>query len=298
MSDYSIYLLIKILVRILSFLPKSFLLFVSDVLGLIWYHLDKRHRTLVIENVRRAYPGKFTHTQLERFAKNNFKHIAGIAFEVIWSISWKPEDLSRHFVVKGEEHLKNAMAKKKGVVGLLCHMGNFEFMASAMSLSCFDGHALYRRLDFRPLDRLLKELRERFGSRMIPLRKASKKVVDLLHNGKFVGTLLDQNVDWYKGVFVNFFGRPACTNNGLAKLVLRTGARVVPIFIRKQEQQYIFEFLPELELTKTGDPIKDVENVTQVFVSAIESMVRQCPEQYFWVHNRWKTRPYSLINER
>lgn len=298
MSDRHLYKLIKLLVRLLSFFPKSFLLFVSDLLGLFWYHLDKRHRNVVLENVGKSFPGQFSQDGLERFAKKNFKHIAGIAFEVVWSISWKPEDLHRHFIVRGDAHLKRAMANGTGVVGLLCHMGNFEFLASAIGLSGMNGHALYRKLDFLPLEWLLKELRERFGTRMVPLRKASKKIESLLREGKLIGTLLDQNVDWYKGVFVDFFGRPACTNDGLAKLVLRTGAKVVPMFIHKKEQKYIFEFLPALELKETGDPIKDIENCTQIFVSSIESMVRQCPEQYFWVHNRWKTKSFSMLADK
>ncbi len=298
MSDRHLYKLIKLFFRLLSFLPKSILLFFSDALGLVWYHMDKRHRNVVLDNVSRAFPGRYSQEQLHRFAKANFKHIAGIAFEVIWSISWKPDDLPRFFTIRGDEHLKKAMAKGTGVVGLLCHMGNFEFLPSAISLSGMNGHALYRKLDFLPLEWLLKELRERFGTRMVPLRKASKKIESLLRDGKLIGTLLDQNVDWYKGVFVDYFGRPACTNNGLAKLVLRTDAQVVPIFIRKEHEKYILEFLPALVLKKTNDPIKDIEKYTQAFVSSIESMVRQAPEQYFWVHNRWKTRPYSLIKKR
>lgn len=298
MSDHNLYLLIRLVIKLLSFFPKSLLMFFSDALALIWYHLDKRHRNVVLENVRVAYPGKYSQHQLEQFAKTNFKHTIGIFFEVIWSCSWKPADRDRYFAVKGVDHLKKAMAKGEGVVGLLGHTGNFEFMAAAIGLSGMNGHALYRKLDFRPLDRLLKELRERFGTKMIPLRKASNKVETLLKNGELVGTLLDQNVDWYKGVFVNYFGRPACTNNGLAKLVLRTGATVVPIFLRREKGKYILECLPELKLKETGDPIKDIENYTQTFVSAIETMVRQCPEQYFWVHNRWKTKPFCLLEDR
>lgn len=295
MSDRYLYKMIRLLVRMLSFFPKPILLFISDVLGLLWYHIDKRHRNVVLTNVSLAYPGRFSDRQLRRFAKKNFKHIASIAFEVIWSCSLKPSDLSRHFEIRGEEHLKKAREKGKGVVGLFCHMGNFEMAPVAMALSGEDVYALYRRLDFLPLEKLLKELRERFGTQMIPLRKASKKVEVLLRNNEVVGTLLDQNVDWYKGVFVDFFGRPACTNNGLAKLVIRTGAQVLPVYIRKQDEKYILEFLPGLQLKKTGDAIKDIENYTQAFVRAIEYMVRQHPEQYFWVHNRWKTKPFSLL---
>jgi len=113
-----------------------------------------------------------------------------------------------------------------------------------------------------------------------------------------VATLLDQNVGWYKGVFVDYFGHPACTNNGLAKLAINSGASVVPMFIRRENGRYIHEFLPEVPVVVTNDPIKDIENNTQAFVSALESMVRQCPEQYFWVHNRWKNKPYCLLDQK
>jgi KDO2-lipid IV(A) lauroyltransferase len=228
------------------------------------------------------------------FVKKNFQHTARILFEVIWSYALKKKDLLPHFIVKGRHHLDAAL-KKGGVILLGCHMGNFELMVGAMAKAeCFP-YGLYRKLDFEPLERLVLEMRQRFGVKMIPLRKAAPKIARLLNRGEAVATLLDQNVDWYKGVFVDFFGQPACTNNGLAKLVLQTNASVVPMFIMKKDRCFIHEFLPEIPIKKTRDPIKDIEINTQAFVSAIESMVRQCPEQYFWVHNRWKTKPYCLL---
>ena len=201
-----------------------------------------------------------------------------------------------YFSIKGMNHLENALKKKKGVIGLTCHMGNFELLVAAIAKTGINPYVLYRKLDFNPLEIFVREMRQRFGTTMIPLRKASKRIEELLRQGKLIGTLLDQNVDWYKGVFVEFFGRPACTNNGLAKLVLRTGASVVPVFIVQKEGRFIMEFFPEIALEKTGDMIKDIENNTQNYVSAIENMVRKCPEQYFWVHNRWKTKPFCMIN--
>lgn len=136
-------------------------------------------------------------------------------------------------------------------------------------------------------------MRERFGSTMVPLKNASKKIEAILAQGHLAVTLLDQNVDWYQGAFVDFFGRPACTNSGLAKLAMRSNAPVVPGFIMKKDGKHIVEIFPEIPVQNTGDTIKDLENNTQRFVTAIEAMVRKCPEQYFWVHNRWKTKSYS-----
>ncbi len=296
MSDEKIYKLIKLIIKMFGIIPRSVLKFISDALGIVWYKIDKRHRNVVVDNIQSAYPDKYTRSQAHAFARKNFKHVAGILFEVIWSYSKKKTDLQKYFSLKGLEHYAAGRDKGKGVILLTCHMGNFELMVPAFSKVGDHANILYRRLDFKPLDRIVSELRQRFGFTVIPIRNASGKVIQILRNGGNVATLLDQNVDWYKGVFVNYFGRPACTNNGLAKLVMNTRAAVVPVFIMKEKGNFVFEFLPEIPVQVTGDNIKDIENNTQNFVSVIESMVRRCPEQYFWVHNRWKTKPYCLLN--
>ncbi|RLC06494.1 MAG: lauroyl acyltransferase [Deltaproteobacteria bacterium] len=296
MNDDRIYKLLKLIITLLSMLPREFLKFFSDLFGLVWYTIDKRHRNVVFENINFAYPGKFSSVQTQRFIKNVFKNIASILFEVIWSYRKSKDQLLKYFVFKGVRHIKNAQKKGCGVIVLTCHMGNFELGGAALALAVETPYGVYRKFDFNPLERLMLEQRQRFGTKMIPLRGASKKIDVILRKGGVVGTLLDQNVDWYQGPFVDYFGRPACTNSGFAKLVLRTESPVIPLFIMKKNEQYIMEFLPEVPLQVTGDPIKDIENNTQNYVSAIESMVRQCPEQYFWVHRRWKTKPYCILN--
>jgi Kdo2-lipid IVA lauroyltransferase/acyltransferase len=295
MKDKIIYKLIKFLIFVIGLFPKPMLKFFADLMGLIWYKIDKRHRNVVLKNINFAYPGQFTDSQAQRFVKKNFQHTASILFEVIWSYSKHKDYLLEYFCVRGVEHIENAMKKGKGVLCLTCHMGNFELLIAGFAKVGINPYGLYRKLDFNPLERLMLEMRQRFGVTMIPLRKASNKIDKILSDGGVVGTLLDQNVDWYKGVFVDFFGRPACTNSGFAKLVLKTKASVVPAFIMKKDGKYIMQFLPQIPLQASGDTIKDIENNTQNYVSAIESMVRQCPEQYFWVHNRWKTKPYSIL---
>jgi KDO2-lipid IV(A) lauroyltransferase len=295
MNDDRIYKLIKLTVNLLAMLPRRVLRFFSDLLGLIWYTADKRHRNIVLENINFAYPEKFSSAQAQRFTKIVFKNVAGILFEVLWSYRKTWDELSQYISFKGVRHFKNAQKKGRGVILLCGHLGNFELGGAVVAKAGIDLFGIYRKLDFQPMERFLLEARQRFGTTMIPLRGASKKIDTILRHNGVVGTLLDQNVDWYKGVFVDYFGRPACTNNGLAKLVLRSKAAVVPLFIVKKNENYILEFLPEIPLEVTGDPIKDIEKNTQNYVSSIESTIRRCPEQYFWVHNRWKTKPYCIL---
>ncbi len=111
-----------------------------------------------------------------------------------------------------------------------------------------------------------------------------------LKRNEIVGILIDQNMAWYEGVFVDYFGRPACTTNGLALLALHTGAPVLPGYIvRLPDGRYRFVIGPEVEVTRTGDRDADVLANTQRFTKVIEETVRQYPDQWFWVHQRWKT---------
>ncbi|MFA5904620.1 MAG: lysophospholipid acyltransferase family protein [Desulfobacula sp.] len=295
MNDDRIFRLLKLMVTLMAKLPWTVLIFFSDVFGLIWYKVDKRHRTVVLDNLGLAYPNKFSKFEAERLATHIFKNIAGILFEVIWAYEKPRDELFRYFSVKGAEHVENARQKGRGILLLTCHMGNFELLVAALPRAGVQKpYGIYRKFDFKPLERLMLEMRQRFGATLIPMRGASEKIDAVLRDGGEMGTLLDQNVDWYKGVFVDFFGRPACTNSGFAKLALRSKAPVVPMYTVRKGNRFLIEFLPEVPLVETGDKVKDIEINTQNYTSAVESMVRKQPDQYFWVHNRWKTKPYCL----
>ncbi|OGR24323.1 MAG: lauroyl acyltransferase [Desulfobacterales bacterium RIFOXYA12_FULL_46_15] len=293
MSNDRIFRFLKLMVTLMGRLPWTVLKFFSNLFGLIWYKADKRHRAVVLENIKLAYPGRFSLAESERMAIRIFKNTAGILFEVIWAYKKPRDELFAHFTVKGAGYLENARKKGRGVILLTCHMGNFELLVAALPKAGLKKpYGIYRKFDFKPLERLMREMRQRFGAILIPMRGASEKIDAILREGEVMGTLLDQNVDWYKGVFVDFFGRPACTNSGLAKLALRSGSPVIPMYTVRKDRSFFIEFLPEIPLCETGDTIKDIEINTQNYTSAVESMVRRYPDQYFWVHNRWKTKPY------
>ena len=298
MKDEILYQILRVIFLLIGLIPKKVSRFMADVLGLLWYDLDARHRTIALNNLEKALGNEMNKRELKMLSKRIFKNITLIVFELGWAMHLKRKDLPRHFSLKGVANLHKAHAKGRGVLVLLCHIGNWELLVGGIALTGYRSSALYRKLDFFPLERLIRELREKHGTRMIPLRGASRKLDALLASGEVVGTLLDQNVDWYKGVFVDFFGRPACTNRGVAELVMRTRTSVVPTFIIRKGDKHLMEFQPEIPLVDTGDRICDIEANTQNYVSVIEAMVRRYPEQWFWVHNRWKTKPYSLLSSK
>ncbi len=290
MKNDAIYRLLKLFIQLLGRIPRPVARACSDFLGLAWFKFDKRHRTIAQENIEQSFGTSMDGPDLRNMVRRIFKNIAGIIFEIGWAYNLNEKEFSRYFIFKGYEHLEEALKKKKGVLALTCHMGNWELLCQAVSQMGLKNAILYRKLDFEPLEKLLLEIRESYGTKLIPMKGASQKIETLLAQGQIVGTLLDQNVDWYQGCYVDFFGRKACTNKGLASLILRTGAPVVPMFITRQDGRYIIEFLPEVPLVSTGDKIKDLEINTQNYTSAIESIIRRCPDQWLWVHNRWKTK--------
>ncbi len=299
MGNEIFYKSLKLFIIVLGFLPRQVAKFCSDMIGLLWFKIDKRHKNIALENISRAYKSELSQKQVLKLGKQVFKNTAHMIFDIAWAFRMEQEELLKNYTIKGYENLKNALQKDRGVLLLTGHMGNFELLVGAFGNDPdYKMYGAYRKFDFQPLERLMLEERQRFGVTMIPLRGAAKKIDTILRNKNVVGTLLDQNADWYNGVFVDFFGRPACTNKGMAVLAMRTKALVVPMYIAKTNNSYVVEFLPEIPLQSTGDEIKDIENNTQNYTSAIETMVRKYPDQYFWVHNRWKTKPYSIIPEK
>ncbi|MCG8568054.1 MAG: lysophospholipid acyltransferase family protein [Desulfobacterales bacterium] len=296
MSDEKIYRLLNLVILIMGRLPRCVAEYLADSLATIWYFVDKRHRRITLDNLTHAYGHEKTPAQLRRMVRKVFKNLIRMIFEIAWSYSLDMETLLTHFQFKGIENVEAIQKKGRGIIGITGHMGNFEMLILAISrIELDEVHGVYRRLDFAPLERLMLEGRQRFGVKMVPMRGLSKVLEPLLKGGGAMGTLIDQNVDWYKGVFVDFFGRPACTNKGLAALALKTDAVILPLYTVRHNRKFIIEYLPEIPLVRTGDKIKDIETNTQNFTAAIEGMVRRAPEQYFWVHNRWKTKNYCPI---
>ncbi|MBF0203238.1 MAG: lysophospholipid acyltransferase family protein [Desulfamplus sp.] len=292
MKNKIIYHILTFIMNLLGLIPRTAGKFLGDILGLIWFRVDKRHRDITVENIRLSL-GDLSSVERQIMAKKIFKNIAGMLFELGWGYRLKAKDIPEYFSIKGLENIKKAYEKGRGVLVIICHMGNWELLAASVTMAGYASSILYRKLDFPPLERLILEMRQKYGTVLIPLRGASQQIDQRLASGEVVGTLIDQGVDWYKGVFVDFFGRPACTNSGVAKLVLRTGAAVVPAYIVRQGFKHVMHFEPEIPLVRTGDRIKDIEINTQNYTSAIESIIRLYPEQWFWVHNRWKIKNYS-----
>ncbi len=291
-SEKIIYHLLKIILRLFGLVPRRWAFGLSHVLGKIGLQLDKNRREITINNLTKAFDKEKSSQEIENIAGKVFKNLGLFGFELAWSYSQRPKDLRKHFSVKGLHHFNNAYKKQKGVLLFTAHIGNWELLSYASEMLNFPFNCVFRPNDNVPIDTLANELRVRFGLKLVPAKRAMRKILNILKQGECITLLMDQSVDWYDGVFVDFFGRRACTNKGLALLALKTQAPVVPIFLIRDGKNFRVEFQEELSLIKTGDKTKDIEANTQQYNNVIEKVVRKNPDQWLWAHNRWKTMPY------
>ena len=194
---------------------------------------------------------------------------------------------------EGYKHFEQALACGKGVLFLTAHLGNWELSALAHGLYGNPMHIVVRPLDNPRLDRLAARYRTLSGNRIIEKTDSPRRIFEALGANQAVGMLIDQNVSPDNGVFVEFFGKQACASTGLTKIALRTGAAVIPGFALwdAAEGRYVLRFWPPVEMTLHGDPDTDVRTNTQRMHTVLEQIIRQYPDQWLWIHRRWKTQP-------
>lgn len=260
----------------------------------LFYHLSPRHRFIAVYNLHRSFPDK-SMAEIVKIAKGAYRNLAFVSAEFFDLPRLNPERLNRILEIEGMENLQTALGKKKGILLFGAHFGNWELMAVAASQFTGPMTAIYRPLDNPFLDRVVRYVRSSTGNIVVPKRRAMLQMLRALDKGGAVGVLIDQNVSWREGIFVDFFGRPACTTDGLAQMALRTEAPVIPAFIvRKSDGRYRLIIGEEVEMVRTGDRDDDVRVNTQKFTGVIEDMIRQYPDQWLWLHNRWKTKVHQL----
>ena len=247
-----------------------------------------------LNGLRSVFGDRMSEKELRRLNRRVVVHFAQMLFEVPHVLKLNLENLHRYVFFENEDVMTEALARGKGCFLLTGHFGNWELMSAATALRFqTSGMVVARPADFAPVEDLLMRLRTRFGTEVIPKKKAMKKLLMGTRKNKAMGILLDQNVDWYEGVFVPFLGQPACTNKGLALIAMKTGAPVIPVFSARQpDGRYRVVFEKEVDLIRSGSKLSDTEENTALFNRIINKYIYWYTEQWFWFHKRWKTMPF------
>ena len=285
------YALAWVFLKSIGALPRPLARVAGISLAWIVYLLHRKLRRVGKRNLELVFPEK-TRQERAKILRGVFTSLGRQLAEVCLYRRYTRENVSKIVVYEGFENYERALARRKGVLFLTAHLGAWELSAFAHSLYGYPLGVLMRPLDNPYLDRLAREYRTRHGNKTVD-KDFARGLIAAMRKGETVGVLMDTNMIASQGVFVDFFGIQACTASGIARVALRTDAAVVPGFTiwDPMLKKYRLRFDPAAKLIRTGNTEADVVANTTLFTKIIEDYVRRYPDQWLWVHRRWKTRP-------
>jgi len=285
------YALAWIFLKCIGALPRPLARAAGVSLAWTIYLLHGKLRRVGKRNLELAFPEK-SRKERAKILRGVFTSLGRQLAEVCLYRRYTRENVSKIVVYEGFENYERALAHGKGLLFLTAHLGAWELSAFAHSLYGYPLGVLMRSLDNPYLDRLVRTYRTLHGNKAVD-KDFARGLIAAMRKGEAVGVLMDTNMIASQGVFVDFFGIQACTASGIARVALRTDAAVVPGFTiwDPMLKKYRLRFDPAAKLIRTGDTEADVVANTALFTKIIEDYVRRYPDQWLWVHRRWKTRP-------
>ncbi len=273
----------------ISGIPKNVVCFFGRILGILIYYIDFPHRRIVTRNLKFAYP-EWTDEEICKVSKRVFQNLGITIFEIIQLAFFSKEDFLRNIRIKGEDHLLNAVEGGKGVIIISAHLGNWE--AASLFAPCYFGYpvtVVVRKIESGIINRWILKLRTRFGNSVIDKEGALPEMMQTLRSGKILAMLIDQGTTKSEGVELLFYGKKVTVTPAAAMLALRCKSPVLPVFcIREEDQKLAIIIEPPVQLVRTKDLRDDLKTNTQIMTDVIEKAVRKYPDQWLWLHKRWK----------
>ncbi len=275
------------LVRVL---PLRWVQAAGDVLGALLVRALSKRRRLAMANLRAVFGDDYDERELAVIVRRCVQNMTKTMLELLKLPAMSDEQFERFAPVRGAENLAAAVAQGHGVIVVTAHFGNWEALAHRISSLGYQLTVVARDANDAPTARIIKQARESRGARVIE-RDQLRDMLRVLREGDVLGILPDQH-GGEGGIWISFMGRPASTVTGPAALARRTGALIVPGFARRTEDDTLdVYFLPALQLPETDDREADVRIATQMINDVLEEQIRRYPEQWMWMHNRWREPP-------
>jgi KDO2-lipid IV(A) lauroyltransferase len=296
MADYAVYLILRLLVCVIQALPLPVGQWLAAGLAWLVYHGDKRHREIAIDNLRQAFKGQYTDAELDQLVRAVFRHFCTLAIEIIHLPRCvHPNNWRKCLELPQGKVLLDVLLSSRPRIIVTAHFGNWELAGFMLGGLGFKSHAIARTLDNPFVDHFLRvKFREKTLQRVLSKDGDWDRIQQVLGSGGLLATLGDQDAG-QRGLFVDFFGRPASTHKAVALLALEHRAPLIVTgtvkIARPMRYAIIVEDIiwPE-EYQGQADAVRQM---TQRFTAAIERLVRRYPEQYFWLHQRWKHQPIA-----
>jgi Kdo2-lipid IVA lauroyltransferase/acyltransferase len=278
--------------KFLGLLPRSVARWAGARLAAFLFRLQPAWRRVALFNLQLAFPD-WTAAQREKVVRDMVRNLGWAAAEFAHLPHYTRENIERVIVLEGFENLAAAEREGKGVLFLTGHLGAWELKPFAHALYDHPIHFVVRAINNPRVDALVNRYRSASGNTPIEKKQSARAILRVLRHGGIVGILADQNAALEDSVFVDFLGTPAATTTGIARMARHTGAAVVPVhsYWDAALGRYRLHYDPALVLQRTEDEEADIRNFTALFNEVLGDYIRHFPDQWFWVHRRWKTRP-------
>jgi KDO2-lipid IV(A) lauroyltransferase len=292
MKEWLAYAAVWLILKTLGALPRTVARVLAASVTNLLFRLQPKLEKTAEFNLRLAFPD-WTDAQRKEVTRKMVRNLGWMAAEFARFPRLTKENIEKVVILEGHENFLEGQRRGNGVLYLTGHIGAWELSSFAHALYGYPLHYLARPIDNQRLDALVNQYRCSSGNQPIFKNESARVMLKILKDSGTIGILADQNTMPEEGVFVDFFGTPACATTGIARVALHTGAAVVPGYAYWDEtmQKYRLRFEPPVDLVRTGDTERDVFRNTQRFAKAIEEIIRKHPDQWVWVHKRWKTRP-------
>jgi len=275
-------------------LPFPVALRMGAAMGRSWARLAGPRTRDALINLRIAFP-EWQEAERERVLLRSLENVGRSLAEFAWIGRWSEAELRERVAIRGREHLEAALAasRGRGLVILTAHFGSWELLAAAMVAHGFPVAVVHRPRKNPFLDELVNRRRLAGGMQLFTRGKAARGALRALRDGRFLALPYDQNCRRSEGVFVPFFGRLACARVGPPRIAMKTGAPVLPVFLHRQAdpQRHAALVRPAVEMASTGDLAADIQENARRMTRVLEVEIRAAPEQWVWVHRRWRTQP-------
>jgi len=277
-----VFYILKIIEFVINLLPQVITLKIGVFIGQIFFLIDRKHRRLAISNISRVFGNKKNKKEIELIAKKSFHNIGKNLIEFF-------RKTPKGIKVTGFSNLQKAIKKDKKVIIILGHFGNWELLGRLAAKNDIKVVTVGREMKSRGVDRYIRQTRIDKGLKILDKKGSANKLLKALKEDKSVAILIDQYAGRKRGVFVDFFGIPTSTTPSPAVLTLRTNVSVIPIFIvrRKRDRHEVIIEEP-VEIKRSENMDKNIFDNTQKFVKFLEKYISKYPEQWWWVHRRWR----------
>ena len=286
------YILFLAFINLVKASPLFLATYNKKMLAFFGRQMSKRYREVVEKNLQIAFP---YHTKIEQSQLEDavYKHFASIFVEIVYMfVKRNPENILKEIEVNNLQVLEKALEKKKGVILFSGHFGNWELVPFILSRQLNTTLiSIVREMNNPLVEKLVKRFRERMGSTVIYKKNSLRTILKMLDQNRMIYLLIDQNTVGREAVFIDFFGREVGAVPSVSQLYLKKNVPVIPLFLHYEQDKIVLDLLEEINFKGSNNLENDILQLTQECACIIEENIKKYPEQWFWFHNRWKTRP-------